>query len=457
MTDFPSSTARQPLNMRRLRAGTTLDTDAELTTGTVVNVTALLRRVEAAIAAARADSSLIMMWTIGLRPLPAARWGRTELPPQPQMAKAVAERLTSLDTGLVFVSGPVDLINGFAFGLRRRNDAERVADDLLRILGLPFEIDSHLVHFEARIGSAVLDDDNPDGSTALEASRLALAATDESKPSRTFSRRLRRAWLRQEELRHDLEAAVGARALDILYQPIVDLDDEKLVGVEVVVRWEHTTRGTLEPIDFLPLVECTPLIYDLGDLVLSRSYETVSGWADRELNEAITMWVDVTPAELLRADFAERVRSALDPSSSVSLGFVMGQGAALAEKAVSDVVRALATDDVRAAVDDFGGPHTMGSVVNGLVPGPFDTVRLSRDLVARVESDAESRLAVRLGTELATGRGLTVMAAGVESQQQLDVLHELGVRAVQGSHVGGPMAADELADRLPGDDWRPGG
>ncbi len=436
------------MNMRRLRAGNLESATPAVEAGTVPTLDALKRMLERAKTDDEVGSSHLMAFSLRLRLLPVSQWGRVESPPTAELAAAVVERMAEVDAEIVTIAGSVDRVRGFVFNLGRRDDADNVANRLTLSLRKPFEIEGQLVHFDARIGVALLSD--LEDEDEYEAAEIALAATDESTPYRTYSPRLRQGVERTDLLRRDLSSAIAEDQLLLHFQPILGVVDRRMVGIEAFVRWEHPTLGEVDRPEFLRLAESTSLIYGIGQHVLVRSLEQVAAWVKDGLLDQSTLWVNFTPAELLRADFKSMVRDCLAPGSPVTLGIDLGEGPALKEKAVCDVVRALALDDVRAAVDNFGGDF---SFLRELARLPFDTLKFGRSVVGGIDEEPDLATILGVAVDLANRRGLLTIATGVETIEEYTILEGLGFQAIQGYLAAGPMSPSDFEAALRDNRW----
>ncbi len=442
------------LNMRRLRAGGDLAGDVPrdrraASTGELASASALTRAFETAVAAATAADEVVMSFELSLRPLQLAQWGERGLPPDADLIAAIATRCCELDDRLVFLPSTSRVV-GFAPGLVGQDDAGRLASALLVGLRRPFDVSGVLTHFEVRIGTAVLSEETPDVATLEAASASTLAATTADTPFLSYSARLKAERERDDRLRADLGSIVANGELELVYQPILETANGAVSGIEVFARWSHPEVGTLPPAEFLRLAESSERIYEIGDHVLATAFATVAGWADEGLIDAVILWVNVTPTELLRSGFKQRVREIIAASDAVSLGLDLLESPVVREKTICDVVRSLALDDVRASLDGFGGSLFP---VDELARLPYDTVKMSRDVVAAIDGDPDGRDAAALVAQLANRHKLNVVATGVETMAQLELVRSIGVGEIQGHLASHPLSADEMRNRLFAMDW----
>jgi len=246
----------------------------------------------------------------------------------------------------------------------------------------------------------------------------------------------------EDVLVHELRDALPHGQLTVLYQPIFDLVTNATVGCEALVRWDHPTRGRLGPDLFIPLAEEAELIHDVGRFVLHRACTqaaaaTAQGLPLRHLS------VNASALELQRPDYADDVlhtlaRTGLDPRRlvlEVTESSVAGQ-----DPRVAATLTRLRQRGVRVAIDDFGTGYSSLSQLGIL---PVDILKIDKSFIwADATSLRDSVLTAIMG--LATAFGLTTIAEGIETWDQLDLLRGIGCSFGQGYLVGRPSTFDDL-------------
>jgi EAL domain-containing protein (putative c-di-GMP-specific phosphodiesterase class I) len=245
-------------------------------------------------------------------------------------------------------------------------------------------------------------------------------------------------------LRSELHLALERDELRLLYQPIVDLRSEQVVGFEALVRWEHPTRGLLAPDRFIGLAESTGLIHPLGDWVIQEAAAALRRLQDASGNPSLSMNVNLSPIQLERASVVRVVREALAdaalPAGCFSLEVT--EGAFLADAAmVSERLRTLHELGVPIALDDFGSGFSSLGYLERL---PLQSLKIDRAFVASVSGGHGQILGAIAG--LAGGLGLSTVAEGIETREQLAVVRDLGCDFGQGYLFARPLPeADALA------------
>jgi len=246
----------------------------------------------------------------------------------------------------------------------------------------------------------------------------------------------------RKQLEVDLRTAIKEDGLSVAYQPIMNANGEKMIGVEALCRWNHPLRGNVPPTDFIPIAEGSELIIPLGEWVLRKACLEAKPWT------GLTVAVNVSPLQFRRQDFAEVIErilaeTGIDPhrvelelTESTLLGNVED-----AEKAMHRL-KALG---VRFALDDFGTGYSSLLYLRSF---PFDRIKIDRSFVRSIESAADAASIVHAIVSLGRGLGMKVTAEGVETAEQQLFLRAAGVHSLQGFRFGKPAPAESIADRL---------
>jgi EAL domain-containing protein (putative c-di-GMP-specific phosphodiesterase class I) len=230
------------------------------------------------------------------------------------------------------------------------------------------------------------------------------------------------------------------------YQPKVGLPDNRLLGVEALARWQHPTRGLLQPGEFIPAAESTGLIVPFTLHVLRMALQQVSHWQDGDT--PITVAVNLSPRCLAEVDLPLQILALL-AMYNVEPGLLELE---ITENTLAhDPDRALATltalhnAGILISIDDFGTGYSSMSYLKRL---PVSELKVDRSFVAGMLANVDDGILVRSVVDLGHNLGLTVVAEGVEDQETLDALTAVGCDVAQGYHLGRPMGRDAF------DSWR---
>jgi EAL domain-containing protein (putative c-di-GMP-specific phosphodiesterase class I) len=257
-------------------------------------------------------------------------------------------------------------------------------------------------------------------------------AVREAPPADSLEARLRRA-LDGDELR-------------LHYQPIFSLESGELVALEALLRWEDPGRGTIPPAEFIPVAEESGLIDALGDWVLEAVCAQQVAWAATGLRPVISF--NVSPSQLRRGDFLDRVRERISAPSvdPARLTVELTESATLDDPALAEeMVRGLHGLGLRIALDDFGTGY---SSLSRLAELPVSVLKIDRAFLRDVPERPEAAAVVTAILQLARALGRTAVAEGVETEAQREFLAREGCPLVQGFLLGTPAPADATEQRL---------
>ncbi len=323
-------------------------------------------------------------------------------------------------------------------------EPELVAARLLELMREPFELAlaPRPMTVTASVGVAIGDRAEPgdllrDADVALYQAKAAGRDCYE-----VFHQDMEASAKNRYEIEFDLRAALEGQQFRLVYQPIYDLQDLTLTGVEALIRWQHPTLGEIQPNSFIPLLESSGQIIDVGRWVLREACTQAATWRARGAD--IIVSVNVSGRQLDRDIIVEHVKEALDISGLTPSALTIEITETAAMRNVDSTARRLR--EVKAlglqvAIDDFGTGYSSLAYLQRL---PVDCLKIDRMFIDGIgrsaESDALIHTLVRLGKDL----GMTTLAEGVEEIAQIDHLRTEGVDAVQGFLLSRPLTAEAL-------------
>ncbi len=336
-------------------------------------------------------------------------------------------------------------------GVSDRAEAVVVARRLRAALAEPLDVDGRLLAVDLSVGIAI----SAPGEVAPEALLRDADAAMYAAKVRTgdsvvvFDDTLRGQVVERLALERELRDALDSGALDVHYQPVLTLDGE-LVGFEALARWDSPLRGMVPPTTFVPLAEETGLIGRLGAYVLDEACAQLAAWqhAMPGLQNA-TMAVNLSGRQLADAQLVETVSEVLGRNGLAPdlLCLEITENVLADEGEAGSLVR-LRDLGVRLAIDDFGTGYSSLVSLRRL---PVDVLKLDRLFVAGLGSNVSDTAIVRCGIDLAHALGMTVVAEGVETAQQLTVLRTLGCDNAQGYWWSRPLPAGQVGAWLQSD------
>jgi diguanylate cyclase (GGDEF)-like protein/PAS domain S-box-containing protein len=342
----------------------------------------------------------------------------------------------------------------FAVLLESVNDSSQAADAAARILHaleIPYEIDGKQVFPRASIGICLVDreDTVPEAAELLRNADVAMymAKRDSKGSYRVFEPAMHERVVERLELRAELQRAIEDDQLELHYQPVVRLTGHEILGVEALLRWQHPTRGTIPPNQFIPLAEETGLIISMGRWVLNEAcIEGVQIQKRFERGEPLAISVNLSVRQLQSDSIVSDVRCALEtsglPPGSLVLEITESVMMSDTDFAVQRLTE-LKDLGVRLAMDDFGTGYSSLSYLSRF---PVDILKMDRSFVGSGENVALQSAIIALGASLE----LDVVAEGIELEEQERSLHDLGCELGQGFLFARPMSSADLATFLSG-------
>ena len=329
-------------------------------------------------------------------------------------------------------------------------DVLRVAERLTSDLGQPTFVDGEPVSVTASIGVAF----GRSGDDPSEVLRDADAARHQAKllgpgSVKLFDSRLNIRAHERLDLESDLENASAREELELYYQPIVELPSRRTIGFEALLRW-HRDGAIVRPDDFIPLAEETGLIVPIGRWVLGEACEQAAGWNAGLEGKPLTISVNVSARQIVEPGLPEAVSAALAASGlepeclllEITESLLLEPGGETL--ATLERIRRLG---VRLSMDDFG---TGWSSLSYLKRFPIEELKIDRSFVTDVARSAEDCELVSAIVAMAQALGFTVLAEGVETEEQLQALLDLEVTQAQGYLFSAPVPAPEAAAFLAG-------
>ncbi|WP_129976974.1 EAL domain-containing protein [Rhodococcus sp. Q1] len=246
----------------------------------------------------------------------------------------------------------------------------------------------------------------------------------------------------------NLRTSIDDDHLTLEYQPEIDLRTGMILGVEALVRWNHSPLGLLQPGEFVEVAESTNLAGELGEWVITRACAQLAGWKREIPGLRITMSVNVSPVQLVSLDFDATVKSVLrryDLEGS-ELCLEITENVVVGDlQRTRDTLRRLERLGVRVAIDDFGTGYSSLGHLKSL---PVDTLKIDRGFVQNLDHSEEDRVIVDSIVGLASSFGLRVVAEGVESTGAVRELLDLGCVRAQGFLLSRPATPDRLVGML---------
>jgi diguanylate cyclase (GGDEF)-like protein/PAS domain S-box-containing protein len=346
-------------------------------------------------------------------------------------------------------------------GPHARQQAIDLAERLLEAIHSPFELDGDETFLSASIGIALAGgaSDRPE-ALLRDADAAMYRAKDRGKGRwELFDEEMRSTARQRLETENALHRALDRHEFRVFYQPVVSLSEGRCVGAEALVRWQHPDRGLVAPYEFITLAEETGLIVPLGAWVLEEACRQVAEWQkDLRADSSFVVSVNLSARQLAQPDLVTSVASALERSGADARNLCLEiTESVLMDDAEGTIgsITALKSLGVKLSIDDFGTGY---SSLGYLKRFPVDSVKVDQSFVDGLGSDPEDSAIVAAVVSLGHALGLTVVAEGVESAEQLEELIALGCDQAQGFFFAPPQPASDVGAMVGhGRRWRPPG
>ena len=335
----------------------------------------------------------------------------------------------------------------FAFLLEttRAEQAEALAKTLLSSLSRPFSLGNSQVSISACAGIALCASPQTVATELLRDARVAMLEARREGRSRcqTFDPQLRQHARIRMAMAIDLYQALERNQMAVFYQPKVDLRTRSAIGFEALLRWRHPRYGLIAPSDFIPIAEETGLIIPLGTWVLRQAGAQLKTWQTKfPCTPPLSMNVNVSVKQLAGFELVETVAAVLAETGipPETLKLEITEGSLIPEiESVQDVLARLRTLHIGLKLDDFGTGYSSLSCLRTL---HFDSLKIDRSFVQRLNVDQESCAIVETILNLARSLHMTVVAEGIQNEEQRTTLLKLGCKTGQGFLFSKPVAAD---------------
>jgi diguanylate cyclase (GGDEF)-like protein len=327
---------------------------------------------------------------------------------------------------------------GDEFGILMRldrglDDALELADRIRTALTAPFRLSELEIRVDCSVGCALLTGSVDLAEEVLRNAQFALKRSKVTGKVQVYEANQARAARHRFSIETELRRAIECDKLRLAFQPLIDLPTGNISGFEALARWDHEERGSISPVEFIPVAEESELIVSLGRWALDAAANTLAEW-DRKAGTKLPLYVGVnlSPIQIARDDVSCAVSSALRSSGLAGdrLTLELTESAIIQDpQRAMKVLEALKGLDAKVAMDDFGTGYTSLAYLQRL---PIDVLKIDRSFVTGMLGDRDSVAIIRAVLSLADALGMATTAEGIESEELARALTELGCTHGQG-------------------------
>lgn len=352
----------------------------------------------------------------------------------------------------VFIPQAVGRLSGdsfmFVIEFEQLSHVERAVQHLHELISRPYTYQAQEIHIQASLGYCFYPDDADKAEDLLQKANLALHHAETNNiASVYFSEGMQAQGRRLLLMEKELKAALAKDEFILYYQPQLNLLTNKLEGVEALVRWQHPEKGLLSPVEFLADIEALGMHSIFDNYILTKACQTSARWFDT-YHRRIAIAVNVTAVEFQDENLVSNIQNLLLkyklPSKYIELEITENVVMTDIERAMDSIVK-LQNMGIKVSIDDFGTGYSSLAYLREL---PIDKIKIDRSFIKEVASNDSDLTIVKSMIELSHGLGKRVLAEGVETVEQLNVLRHLGCDAVQGYFIDKPMPEEKLVGYL---------
>ncbi len=366
------------------------------------------------------------------------------------LLQSVGDRLkTLLRKGDLLVRWGGDEFAIIAKAITSTDIVVQIAESMIQALALPFNCGEHELHVTTSIGASIYPEHNTDVEGLIRNADMAMyrAKVGGRNSFQFYVPNMQEQSFQKLLMENNLRRALENEELEAYYQPQIDLSTNKIVGLEVLLRWKHVTLGSISPSKFIPLAEETGLIIDIGNWVLKNACLQAIAWQKMGL-PPIQVGVNLSIKQLQEKDFLASLKKVLDETNfdphylelEITEGIMMDN---VAEKIV--LLNQFRQMGIQLSIDDFGTGYSALSYLKNL---PIDTLKIDRTFIEYISHNDQDRAIVASLINLSHSLNLIVIAEGVETQEQVDLLRSLGCDRIQGYFFHKALPAADIESLL---------
>ncbi len=330
-------------------------------------------------------------------------------------------------------------------GEKTEEEFEQIAQQLIERCSQPIHADPYIIEMTFCVGIAFFPQHTQNSSSLLKYADMALdhAKSEGCNIYSFFDPLFDETLHHKNELELLLRQADIEKDFELHYQPQYNAQTKQLIGMEALIRWNHASKGYIPPNEFIPVAEEIDLISPLGFWVVTEAVHQIAKW-NRKFQQNLKMGINISPKQLLKDDFFPNLQKLIEQEKiePSCLDIEITENIMISnEKKAYEIFKHCKQIGVTISIDDFGTGYSSFTYLRKY---PFDRIKIDKSLIDTLTTDPNGREIVRAIINLAVSIEIETIAEGVETQEQLEILKELGCQQIQGYLSGRPVAPDQF-------------
>ncbi|WP_052400656.1 putative bifunctional diguanylate cyclase/phosphodiesterase [Oceanobacillus jeddahense] len=363
---------------------------------------------------------------------------------------AVARRLEEI----VGKNGVVARLSGDEFAIlidfiTAPRDMQHYAESIITNFKEPFAIEGYQLSTTASIGISTYPEAGSDAPTMMKHADLAMYRVKglSKNDYRFFDREMRISNQRAFQIKNDLRIGLDNNQFYLVYQPKVAPDKEIVTSYEALIRWEHPKFRRVSPGEFIPLAEELGMINEIGDWVLENVCRQLRSWKTKGY-DLLPVSINLSSSQFLQADFVDKFWAVLHTYQVEPAWIQIEITESLFidnEKYVQQILKIMKENGIKIALDDFGTGYSSLAYLQKL---DLDILKIDRSLISGISNLSTKRKIATTIVQLGKSMGMEVVAEGIETKEELDILRSHGIDEIQGYYYSKPLAITEMSEVL---------
>jgi len=333
--------------------------------------------------------------------------------------------------------------------VKSRDEAGLIAEKIIKSLKLPFKIENHELFISASIGISHYPEDGATMESLMKHADIAMYSVKGRGKNdyKFYNDNMIEAYSKHLSMENDLRRALEDNQFKNFYQPQIDIETNKIIAMEALIRWQHPDRGLISPNEFIGFAEETRLIKQIGNWALSNACTELKHWRSLGITDT-RISVNVSAVQLEQDDFVEFILDTLKqnklPGESLEIEITENTLMHDADDGINKL-RELSDHGIKIAIDDFGTGY---SSLNYLKRLPIDTLKIDQSFVHDISNNDEDPSIIKAIIAMAEGLNLNLISEGVENEAQLEKLKSWNCKVMQGFLFSHPIPSEDAIAML---------